>query len=92
MIFLIKNPVFFWRGGGEIFYYKLTRNPNLTKNLFFLFLFFFFFSWGGGGGGGVGGGRSKGRGQGKCTCMNKCFKWHFYSSTVENHFEIHAYM
>ena len=37
---------------------------------------------------GRGGGR--GRGEGKCTCMNKCFKWHFYSSRrtpVQNYFE-----
>ena len=68
-----------------LFFYKLTRNPYLTKNLFYLFLFYFFF-WGGGGGG---------EGGGKCTCMNKCFKWHFYSSRrtpVQNYFEIHAYM
>ena len=33
--FLTKNP-FFWGGrGGGGFFYKLTRNPNLTKNLFF---------------------------------------------------------
>ena len=44
MIFLTQNP-FFW--GGGVFFYKLTRNPNLTKNLFFFFFFFF----GGGGGG-----------------------------------------
>ena len=64
--------------------YKLTRNPYLTKNLFFFFFFF-------GGGGWVGGG--KGRGEGKRMCMNKCFKWHFYSSRrtpVLNYFEIHA--
>ena len=35
-----------------IYIYKLTRNPYLTKNLFFL--------WGGGGGGGGGGGREGG--------------------------------
>ena len=44
------------------------------------------FFWGGGG---------KKRGEGKCMCMNKCFKWYFYSSRrtpVQNYFEIHAYM
>ena len=69
----------FWGG----FFYKLTRNPNLT--------IFFFFR----GGGGEGGGLGKGRGEGKCTCMSKCFKWQFYSSRrtpVQNHFEIHACM
>ena len=56
----------FLRGvGGSVFFYKLTSNPNLT--------FFFFFFLGGGGGG------RGGEGEGKCTCMNKCFKWHFYS-------------
>ena len=59
----------FFRGGG-VFFYKVTRNPNLT------ILFIFFFFWGGGG---VGEG-GKAEGEGKCTCMNKCFKWHFYSS------------
>ena len=52
--------------GGGVFSFKLTRNPNLK--------FFFVLGvcvWGGGGGGG---------GKSKCTCMNKCFKWHFYSS------------
>ena len=42
-----------------------------------------------------GGGRGKGREEGKCTCMNNCFKWHFYSSRrtpVQNYFEIHAYL
>ena len=34
-----------------VFFYKLTRNPYLTKNLFF---FFFFLVGGGGGGGGCG--------------------------------------
>ena len=56
----------------------------------FIFLFFFFFFLGGGGGGG-----GRGSGEGKCTCMNKCFKWHLYSSRrmpVQNYFEIHAYM
>ena len=40
--------------------------------------------------GGVGGYREGGT----CTCMNKCFKWHYYSSRtpVQNNFEIHAYM
>ena len=50
--------------------------------------------WGGGGGRGGGKGEGgKGRGEGKCTCMNKCLKWHFYSSRrtpVQNYFEIHA--
>ena len=36
-----------------LFFYKLTRNPYLTKNLFFFFL----------GGGGGGGGEGKGRGR-----------------------------
>ena len=77
---------FFLGGGGGIFVfsYKLTRNPNLTKKN----LFFFFFL------GGRGGGRVKGGGS-KCMCMNKCFKWQFYSSRrtlVQNYFEIHAYM
>ena len=34
-------------------------------------------------------------GGGMCTYMNKCFKWHFYSSRrtpVQNYFEIHAYI
>ena len=38
------------------FFYKLTRNPYLTK------IFFFFFFNLGGGGGGEGGGAGKGRG------------------------------
>ena len=62
-------------------FYKLTRNPYLTKKSFFFFFFL---------GGGV-----KREGEGKCTCMNKCFKWQFYSSRrtpVQNYFEIHAYM
>ena len=47
--FFDKESVLFWVGrGGGVFFYKLTRNPNLTKNLFFSFFFFFFF-WGGGG-------------------------------------------
>ena len=37
--------------GGGVFFYKLTRNPNLTKKIFFYLL---------GGGGGAGG---KGRGR-----------------------------
>ena len=76
---------FFFFGGGVYFFYKLTRNPNLTKKSFF-FSFFFL-------GGGVMGGLREG--EGKCTCMNKCFKWQFYSSRrtpVQNYFEIHAYM
>ena len=43
-----KNSNFFFGGGGgrgEVFLYKLTRNPNLTKTSFF-----------GGVGGGVNGG------------------------------------
>ena len=83
--FLDKESIFFPVGGGVYFFYKLTRNPNLT-----------FFFWGGGGGGGGGGRRGgKGEGEGKCTCMDKCFRWHFYSSRrtpVQNYFEIHAYM
>ena len=39
-------------GDGGVFFYKLTRNPNLAKKSFFFFFFFFF----GGGGGGVCGG------------------------------------
>ena len=61
--------------GGGVFFYKLTRNPNLT---------IFVCVWGGAGEGGGG----------KCMCMNKCFKWQFYSSRrtpVQNHFEIHAF-
>ena len=42
MNFLTKNPFFSGWDGGERIFYKLTRNPNLTKNLFF--------SLGGGGG------------------------------------------
>ena len=33
--------------------------------------------------------------EGKCTCMNKCFKWQFYSlrrTPVQNYFEIHIDM
>ena len=40
----------FFCGGGEYFYYKLTRNPNLTKNFFF---FFFDGGWRGKGRGSV---------------------------------------
>ena len=36
--------------GEGVLFYKLTRNPNLTKK--HVFFFFFFFFWGGGGGGG----------------------------------------
>ena len=71
MIFFDKESIFFLGGG---FFYKLTRNPNLTK-IFFFFFFFFFFFWGGGGGG-------KSREEKECTCMNKCFKWRFYSSLL----------
>ena len=77
MNFFYKESIFLGRGWGGVFFYKLTRNPNLTKNLFF----FFFFLGGGG--------------EGKYMCMNKCFKWHFYSSKrtpVQNYFEIHTYM
>ena len=63
---LTKNPIFSW-GGGGVFFYKLTRNPNLTKSLFFFFFFFFF---GGRGWGGVEG-RGKREWAGKCTYMNK---------------------
>ena len=74
----------FFGGGGGVFFYKLTRNPNLTKkNIFFL---------GRGRGGGTGWGWME---EGKCKCMSKCFKWQFYSSRrtpVQNYFEIHAYM
>ena len=88
---MIKNPFSL----GKVFFYKLTKNPNLT--IFFSFFFFFFFFFGGGGGGG---GLSKGMGWGggggdKCTYMNKCFKWYFYCSRktpVQNYFEIHAYI
>ena len=73
---------FFLGGGGVIFYYQLTRNLYLTKKSFF---FYFFFLW-----------REESReGEGKCTCMNKCFKWRFYSerrTPVQIFFEIHAYM
>ena len=41
-IYLTKNPFSL----GEGIFYKLTKNPNLTKKLFF-------FGGGGGGGGGV---------------------------------------
>ena len=36
MIFLTTNPFFGvgWSGGEGVFFYKLTRNPNLTKYLF----------------------------------------------------------
>ena len=82
---LTKNPICV-RGG--LFFYKLIWNPNLT-------IFFFLGGGGGGGVGGGGGGGGKGEGEGKCTCMNKCFKCHFYSSRrtpVQNYFEIHEYM
>ena len=42
----------FFREGGGVFFYKLTRNPNLPNLTFFF-----------GGGGGGGGGRVKGRGR-----------------------------
>ena len=45
------NFIFFFWGGRGVFFYKLTRNPNLTKKSFF----FFFFYAGGGGYKGVGG-------------------------------------
>ena len=47
--FFDKESNFFRWGGGCVFFYKLTRNPNLT----------FFFCGGGGGGGG--GGKGEGR-------------------------------
>ena len=52
MNFLDKESIFL--AGVGVFFYKLTRNPNLTKNLFFFF--------GGGGGGGGGGGEVGGGG------------------------------
>ena len=33
-------------------------------------------------------------GEGKCTCMNKCFKWQFYSSRrtpVQNYFSVNIF-
>ena len=71
---------------------------DTESNFFFVFFFKFnltkiFFSSFFSGGGGGGGGRVKGGGV-ECTCMNKCFKWQFYSSRrtpVQNYFEIHAY-
>ena len=33
--FFDKEFIFFLKGGG-VFFYKLTRNPNLTKTYFFL--------------------------------------------------------
>ena len=42
--FFLQRIHFFLDGGGGVSFYKLTRNPNLTK--------IFFFLWGGGGGGG----------------------------------------
>ena len=79
---------FFFFGGGGVLFYKLTRNPYLAIVYLFIYLFiYFFFFWGGGG---------KGRGRVSVrACMNKCFKWQFYSSKrthVQNRFEIHAYM
>ena len=53
IFFLTQNPFFF--RGGEIFFYKLTRNPNLTKNIFF------FFFLGGGGREREGAGKVRGR-------------------------------
>ena len=69
-----------WGRGGEVVVSEIFLDK---ESIFF----------GGGRGGWRGGG--KGRREGKCTCMNKCFKWQFYSSRrtpVQNHFEIHAYM
>ena len=74
---------FLWVGG--VFFYKLTRNPNLTKISFLL----------GGGGGERGEEAGKGRGEGNCMSMNKCLKRQFYSSRrtpVQNYFEFLAYM
>ena len=34
MNFFDKEFIFFLKGGG-VFFYKLTRNPNLTKTYFF---------------------------------------------------------
>ena len=88
MKFLTKNPFFFFFfflfffGGGGVFFYKVTRNP-------YLIIVF----WEGGVQEGFRGGGGGGKGEG--TCMNKCFKWHFYSSRrtpVQNYFEIHAYI
>ena len=76
---------------GGVFFYKLTRNPNLTKISFFFFFFFF----GGGGWGERGEEAGKGRGEGNCMSMNKCLKRQFYSSRrtpVQNYFEFLAYM
>ena len=72
---LRKNPFLRVCGG---FFYKLTRNPNLTT----------FF--GGGGGWGLG----KGSGEGKCTCMSCLYWQFYSSrrTPVQNHFENHAYM
>ena len=85
--FFDKESNFFWGvGGGAYFSYKLTRNPDLTIS------FFFFFFFGGGGESFFWGGGER---ESKCTYMNKCFKWHFYSprrTSVQNYFEIHAYM
>ena len=48
------------------FFYKLTNDPNIKKNLFFRR----------GGGGGVVAGR--------VNIIDKCLKWHFYSSRTTN--------
>ena len=62
----------------SVFFYKLTKNPNLKRSSFFSFLFFsFFFA-------GVGWG---------VNIMYRCLKWHFYSSkntNVPSYSEIHA--
>ena len=59
--FFDKEPDFFQ--GGGIFFYKLTRNPYLTKNLFFSFFIFL-------GGGGVGGGGGGVNGRGRSVYMH----------------------
>ena len=71
--------IHFFWGGGGGVFFY-----KLTRNPLIRQKTFFF--WGGGEGGG---------GQDKSMCMNKCIKWHFYSSKrtpVQNYFEIHACM
>ena len=53
--FVTQNQIFIL-GVGGVFFYKLTRNLNLTKKSYFLFFSFFL---GGGGGGGTGKGRGR---------------------------------
>ena len=85
-----------WGEGSGKEYFFFTKNPifslggggggcvffyKLTGNPNLTKIFFF-----------VGG---RGVWEGKCTCMNKCFRWQFYSlrrTPVQNYFEIHAYM